>query len=448
MDIGGCAKLSDDDFNRTRFATCHRWYWSLRRRWTWNWSSPWVMGLGREWSVAWWWLWSIWDSQTRSSSVYSSVKILDRLRLVLQKWHFLTSKQCMLSWNTCENLQWFVMFLMDLMRPEHCTWTPSWCAIGVFAKELGFEEDGCKGVQRTQCFNRRNFQSYNPFDDGESLDGHESGQRFAHVSFGCQRCLSSSLATWRCCSFSTQLGESCSGRSQSDVLAVAEMFARATRCCDTLERAPHKPSWWAQLRAHAWYPFQTPWKGHFPFSSHWRPFCWLPTRRTQRRFSRSCQKSLTLKIDGPYGVNEPGKMFYLKRQVEIGEDWVFIAPNGKYIPKLAELLEITKRRRKAVPHHSALTVFDVEIIPMEEYLMDKDAKTFRSALGVCLYIAQERLDIQQAVRVLSSYMGRPTKTALCALRKLGSYLVQTQDMQMHYPRAELFSSTLTRWNGY
>lgn len=74
---------------------------------------------------------------------------------------------------------------------------------------------------------------------------------------------------------------------------------------------------------------------------------------------------------------------------------------------------------------------------MEECLMDKDAKTFRSALGICLYIAQKRLNIQQTVRVLSSYMGRPAKTALCALRKLGTYLVQTQDMQMHYPRAEL-----------
>ena len=92
-------------------------------------------------------------------------------------------------------------------------------------------------------------------------------------------------------------------------------------------------------------------------------------------------------------------------------------------------------------------VFDAENIPMEEYLMDKDSKTFRSALCICLYIAQERLDIQQSVRVLASYMGRPTKTVLCALRKLGSYLVQTQDMKMHYPRAELYSSTLTRWNG-
>jgi hypothetical protein len=92
-------------------------------------------------------------------------------------------------------------------------------------------------------------------------------------------------------------------------------------------------------------------------------------------------------------------------------------------------------------------VFDAELIPVEEHLNDVESKMFRSALGICLYIAQERLDIQQIVRVLSSYMGRPTKTALCALRKLGSYLVQTQDMKMHNHRAESFSSSLTRWNG-
>ena len=77
---------------------------------------------------------------------------------------------------------------------------------------------------------------------------------------------------------------------------------------------------------------------------------------------------------------------------------------------------------------------------MEEYLEPNDSKTFRSALGIYLYI-------QQAVRVLASYMGRPTRIALCALKKLGSYLVQTQDMKTHYLRAELFSPTLSRWNG-
>jgi hypothetical protein len=33
------------------------------------------------------------------------------------------------------------------------------------------------------------------------------------------------------------------------------------------------------------------------------------------------------------------------------------------------------------------------------------------------------------------------------LKKLGSYLVQTQRTRTHYPHAELFSTTLTRWNG-
>ena len=133
--------------------------------------------------------------------------------------------------------------------------------------------------------------------------------------------------------------------------------------------------------------------------------------------------------------------------IEIGEDGLFIAHNGKYIPKLAELLGSTNRRGKSVPHHNALGVFDAELTPMEEYLDKKESETFRSALGICLYIAQERLGIQQAVRVLVSYMGRPTKTSWCALKKLGSYLVQTQRTRTHYPHAELFSTTLTRWNG-
>ena len=60
-------------------------------------------------------------------------------------------------------------------------------------------------------------------------------------------------------------------------------------------------------------------------------------------------RKLSLKIDGPYGADEPGKLFYLKRQVEVGEDGICVAPNGKYIPKVAELLEITERRERLFP---------------------------------------------------------------------------------------------------
>eukprot|EP00435_Cladocopium_sp_Y103_P025443 s995_g6.t1 len=182
-------------------------------------------------------------------------------------------------------------------------------------------------------------------------------------------------------------------------------------------------------------------------SAHIDDLLLVGSKEDAQEIFEKLSKQLSLKIDGPYGVNEPGRLFYLKRQIDIGEEGIFISPNAKYIPKLAELLGITERRGKPVPHHNALMVHDAETIPIEEYLEAEEAKIFRSALGICLYLAQERLDIQQTVRVLASYMGRPTKTALCALRKLGSYLIQTQDMKMHYPRAELFSTTRTRWNG-
>ena len=70
-------------------------------------------------------------------------------------------------------------------------------------------------------------------------------------------------------------------------------------------------------------------------------------------------RQLTLKIHGPYGVNEPGKLFYLKRQIERnGRNVIFIAPNGKYILKLAELLEIREAGESCSP---------TEIIPTAEY---------------------------------------------------------------------------------
>eukprot|EP00435_Cladocopium_sp_Y103_P019731 s348_g4.t1 len=69
-------------------------------------------------------------------------------------------------------------------------------------------------------------------------------------------------------------------------------------------------------------------------------------------------EKLTVKMDGPYGV-------YLKRQIDVGEDGIYISPNSKYIPKLAEMPGITERQGKNVPHHNALSSmrrFDAEMI--------------------------------------------------------------------------------------
>ena len=156
-------------------------------------------------------------------------------------------------------------------------------------------------------------------------------------------------------------------------------------------------------------------------------------------------KILKLKIEGPFGLEKPGTLFYLKRQISFDEDGLEVATSSKYIPKLVTLLKLQDRRGRSVPSHASLDLFDSKNVNKEEILEAPEAQTFRSALGVCLYISQERLDIQHAVRLLSSYMMNPTKTAMAAVKKLTGYLQNTADMSLRFERAEAYNTVFNRW---
>ena len=163
-------------------------------------------------------------------------------------------------------------------------------------------------------------------------------------------------------------------------------------------------------------------------------------------FHSSLGKKLKVKMDGPLHPDEDGTVFYLKRQIEMDKDGLSIAVNSKYIPKLVEMLNVTDRRGKSTPGQTGLNVYDAEVINESEYLPTKEAKLFRSGLGVCLYVALERMDIQHTVRILASYMARPTKAAMSGLKRLTSYLNQTKDVNMRFPKIDVYQNVFNRWN--
>eukprot|EP00435_Cladocopium_sp_Y103_P033081 s730_g8.t1 len=66
----------------------------------------------------------------------------------------------------------------------------------------------------------------------------------------------------------------------------------------------------------------------------------------------------------------------------------------------------------------------------------EQAATFRSGLGLALYMAMDRPDIQLAAKTLSSYMSRPTIKSLAALKHLASYLDGTPDDGILLPMTE------------
>eukprot|EP00435_Cladocopium_sp_Y103_P022695 s1603_g5.t1 len=96
-----------------------------------------------------------------------------------------------------------------------------------------------------------------------------------------------------------------------------------------------------------------------------------------------------------------------------------------------------------VPHHGCLQVHDPENTATGEYLNAEESKLFRSGLGAKNLVMFHT----QFVRVLATYMAKPTKTAMSALKKLTSYLVYSSDMKLHYPQVEMDETTFQRWYG-
>ncbi|CAL1141687.1 unnamed protein product [Cladocopium goreaui] len=164
-------------------------------------------------------------------------------------------------------------------------------------------------------------------------------------------------------------------------------------------------------------------------------------------FHGELSKELKLKIEGPLQCGDEGSIYYLKRELQFTEHGIYVAPSSRYIPRLLEILKIKDRRGRTVPHHGCLEIFDAASIADDEFLNGDEAKVFRSALGICIYLSQERCDIQHPVRILASYMARPTKTAMSAVKKLGSYLMWTKEMKLYYGKAELYQSVMQRWFG-
>ena len=162
-------------------------------------------------------------------------------------------------------------------------------------------------------------------------------------------------------------------------------------------------------------------------------------------FEEEFSKVLRMKKDGPCGIGDNQTVMYLKRELEFRNNEFYLRTNRKYVPKLAEMMEVTERRNKTLPYHPGLDTYDPKSVDEKELLNEEDAKKFRSGLGICLYLSHGRIDIQFAVKILSSYMSRPTKNAYCGLRKLACYLKSTADFEIEFSGSYEYQSIFDWW---
>ena len=144
-------------------------------------------------------------------------------------------------------------------------------------------------------------------------------------------------------------------------------------------------------------------------------------------FQDNVGSGLSMKIDGPHLPASGTQVMYLKKRIAMRSDGILIQPNATYVPKLISLLKVSSRRKKGLPYHATLEAYNPKFAVDADAVHGEQAVTFRSGLGLVLYMAMDRPDIQCAVKTLSSYMSKPTVKALSALKHLASYLDGTPD---------------------
>ena len=119
-------------------------------------------------------------------------------------------------------------------------------------------------------------------------------------------------------------------------------------------------------------------------------------------FLTELSKHFNLKSNGPFPCGQVAEVQYLKKNLTLTPDGIAIEPCKQYIPKLLELLHVENRREKQLPNHANLEAYHKDKVLSNENPTGDLVKQFRGGLGLCLYLAQDRPDIQESVRVLST----------------------------------------------
>ena len=229
------------------------------------------MGLGRQWSIAGWWLLRARDF--RGGQGQKRIPRWECRTSSSQRWRAGLPGQI-------GRVRW----LGKIGTIGSHQWCASWfgrvssLAFGHEAGEkLEFQarvldkkgKNGCERIQRTKRINRGDIQPYYTFGFGESLHGDLTGAKIDDVCIGCQWCISLSLAEGKRGGFSTQLGESGSKWHQPDVLANSKMPARSTQCSYEVERPLDTVAGGAELCPYAMNYLLTSWTRNLHFCSHW-----------------------------------------------------------------------------------------------------------------------------------------------------------------------------------
>ena len=120
-------------------------------------------------------------------------------------------------------------------------------------------------------------------------------------------------------------------------------------------------------------------------------------------------------------INPGDEVYLLKRRyVLVTSELLVIEPHPRHVQRLVEITGVGKGRPKTSPFPGGT------LVEKENDLLNKEqASSYRTAVGILLYIQNDVVDAQFTIRWLAQRMSSPTNVAWKVLRHLCSYLMGT-----------------------
>ena len=152
-------------------------------------------------------------------------------------------------------------------------------------------------------------------------------------------------------------------------------------------------------------------------STHVDDFQFVSGEKRASKLLGNLKKSgLKLKIEGPI---DPfgGQGHFLKRLFQGKDGSIRVIPEKRYVEKLISILQLERSASKSTPLPSTIRY------PQEDPPLEGSAySTFRSALGLLLYMANDIPEIHFAMRLLGSRCASPSEYDLAIMRHVGKYM--------------------------
>ena len=123
----------------------------------------------------------------------------------------------------------------------------------------------------------------------------------------------------------------------------------------------------------------------------------------------------------------------LHRTVRVVNDGLMeIEADQKHVPQLLENLGLTRSNVVKTPRVK-LSAIKADAIENSPILQGEKATLFRSGTMRCAYLAQDRVDISEAVKCLARAMSKPRAGHMTHLKRVARYLKGVPRKAQQYP---------------